>query len=171
VQEVFDSAAVRELQQSIRDFADIVEQINEFAGEQTEIIGVVGENLEQGSGLLADAARRLQTSIARVDSATEEGELERILDNTAVVSAEMREAVSNFRELMGVVRDNQASLARVMRGADTLVTRLQDGSGTLGLLISDSTLYLETTNAVIQLRQLLADIQANPRKYFKFSVF
>jgi hypothetical protein len=39
------------------------------------------------------------------------------------------------------------------------------------MLISDSTLYHEATLAVRQLRELLADIQANPRKYFKFSVF
>lgn len=171
VQEVFDSTAVRELQQSIRDFGDIVQQINELAEQQTGVIGVVGENLQQGSDMLADAAKRLQTSVARVDSATEEGELDRIMDNTAVASAEMRAAMEAFRELVGVARDNQASLARVMQGADTLMTRLAEGTGTLGKLISDSTLYIETTAAVFQLRQLLADIQANPRKYFKFSVF
>jgi hypothetical protein len=37
--------------------------------------------------------------------------------------------------------------------------------------VGDSTLYVETSRAVTQLRQLLADIQANPRKYFRFSVF
>ena len=42
---------------------------------------------------------------------------------------------------------------------------------TLGLLVADSALYRETTLTMIQLRQLLSDIQANPRKYFTFSVF
>ena len=45
------------------------------------------------------------------------------------------------------------------------------GEGISGLLTADSTLYRETTATVIQMRQLLTDIQANPRKYFKFSVF
>ena len=39
------------------------------------------------------------------------------------------------------------------------------------MLATDSTLYRETTPTMIELRQLLADIQANPRKYFSFSVF
>jgi hypothetical protein len=39
------------------------------------------------------------------------------------------------------------------------------------MLMADSALYHEATLTVIQLRELLADIQANPRKYFKFSVF
>ena len=51
------------------------------------------------------------------------------------------------------------------------MTRIRDKQGTLGLVIGDSTLYVETTRTITQLRALLADIQANPRKYFKFSVF
>jgi len=39
------------------------------------------------------------------------------------------------------------------------------------MLTKDSTLYLETTATMIELRKLIADIQVNPRKYFKFSVF
>jgi phospholipid/cholesterol/gamma-HCH transport system substrate-binding protein len=76
-----------------------------------------------------------------------------------------------MREVMGVARANQASIERLILGADTLMTRLQEGTGTIGLLMSDSALYQEATLAVVQLRELLADIQANPRKYFKFSVF
>lgn len=171
VQTVFDSAAVLELQQSIRDFSGIAQQINRFTRQQTELMGVVGENLERGSTVLADAAERLQISVARVDSATNEGELVRILDNAAQASAELRASLAGLREMMTVARDNQASIARVMQGADTVMSRLQNGTGTLGLFISDSTLYRETTAAVVQLRQLLADIQANPRKYFRFSVF
>ena len=60
---------------------------------------------------------------------------------------------------------------RLFQGADSLMTRLQEGRGTMGLLMSDSALYQEATLTVRQLRELLADIQANPRKYFKFSVF
>jgi len=49
--------------------------------------------------------------------------------------------------------------------------KIANKTGTLGLLVADSSLYKETTFTMIQLRQLLADIQANPRKYFTFSVF
>jgi glucan phosphorylase len=44
-------------------------------------------------------------------------------------------------------------------------------SGTLGMLATDSTLYREATATVIQFRELLTDIQAQPRKYLKISVF
>src|SRR6266536_1278663 len=66
---------------------------------------------------------------------------------------------------------NQESLVRVLQNADTILSRVSNRSGTLGLLVADSALYRETTLTMIQLRQLLSDIQANPRKYFTFSVF
>ncbi len=171
VQTVFDSQAVRELQEAIRDFGGVVDNINRLTEQQATLMGEVGSNLREGSDVLADAARRLQTSLARVDEATEQGELTTILDNAATASARVREASQDFRELIAVARENQASIVRVIQGADTVISRLQDGRGTLGLLLSDSTLYREATATVIQLRQLLADIERNPRKYFKFSVF
>jgi phospholipid/cholesterol/gamma-HCH transport system substrate-binding protein len=113
----------------------------------------------------------MQNSFARVDTATEEGELEVILDNMAAVSQDIRGAATELNEIMSTVGENQATLVRLMQGADTLVTRLQDRAGTVGLLLGDSALYREATLAVVELRALLSDIKANPRKYFKFSVF
>ena len=58
-----------------------------------------------------------------------------------------------------------------MQQADSLMTRIQQGNGTLGLLATDSTLYREATATVVQFRELLTDIQAHPKKYLKISVF
>lgn len=171
VQTAFDSSAVHQLQQSIRDFGGVAEKINKFTEQQTNLLQSVGNNLEQGSSVLSKAAVSLQSSLARVDSATNEGELKQILQNTQTASENMRDASQGFRELVGVAQQNQQSVIRVLQGADSVMTRLQNKSGTLGLLIGDSTLYTETTQTVKQLRSLLTDIQANPRKYFKFSVF
>jgi phospholipid/cholesterol/gamma-HCH transport system substrate-binding protein len=171
VQAAFDSTAVAQLQSSIRDFGRISQTINSFTEQQTQLLRGVGSNLEEGSNVLADAAVSLQNSLARVDSATNQGELARILENTQAASAAMRQAAQAFSEIVGAVRDNQASVVHIVQAADTLMTRLEQRMGTLGLLIGDSTLYLESTRTVVQLRSLLEDIQANPRKYFKFSVF
>ena len=171
VQTVFDSQAVVQLQAAIRDFGSVSERLTRFTQQQTEILGGVGSNLQQGSDVLAEAARSLQSSLARVDSATNQGQLATILNNTQAASAQMRDATSDFRELVGVARENEASVTRIIVSADSVMTRLKDRQGTLGMLVGDSTLYVETSRAVTQLRELLQDIQSNPRKYFKFSVF
>ncbi len=171
VQTAFDSEAVLELRRSIRDFGQIADRLVRVTNEQADVIGSVGSNLRQGSDVLAHAATNLQTTLGRVDSATNQGQLGTILNNTAATSADLRAASKNFRDLMEAANKNQESLVRVLVSADTVLSRISNRSGTLGLLVSDSTLYRETTLTMIQLRQLLSDIQANPRKYFTFSVF
>jgi phospholipid/cholesterol/gamma-HCH transport system substrate-binding protein len=171
IQEAFDSTAVHELQESIRDFGRVADQIAQFTEQQTNVLRGVGERLDEGSTILTRAAVSLENSLARVDSATNQGELARILENTQMASEQIAQASRGFNELVGAAAANQQSLVRVILAADSVMTRIQDRSGTIGLLVGDSTLYVETTRAVQQLRSLLADIQANPRKYFKFSVF
>jgi phospholipid/cholesterol/gamma-HCH transport system substrate-binding protein len=171
VQEAFDSAAVSRLRQAIVDFERIADQIAGFTEQQTNLLSGVGQRLEEGSGLLTSAAQSLQSSLARVDSATNRGELARILENTQLASEQFALASRGVQEMVGAARDNQQSLVRMIVAADSVMTRVQNREGTLGLLVGDSTLYRETTLAVQQLRSLLADIQANPRKYFRFSVF
>jgi phospholipid/cholesterol/gamma-HCH transport system substrate-binding protein len=170
-QTVFDSQAVVDLQRSIRDFGRVTDRLTQFTQQQTAILGDVGANLRQGSDVLADAARSLSASLARVDSATNQGQLAAILNNTEQASQQIGTAARDFAALVSAARENQSSILRIMEGADSVMTRLRDRVGTLGLLVSDSALYVETRRTVTQLRQLLEDIQANPRKYFRFSVF
>lgn len=60
-----------------------------------------------------------------------------------------------------------ASSARL----DTIMSQISAAEGSLGLLVSDTALYVETVNLLNRVNNLISDIQDNPRKYFKFSVF
>ena len=171
IQTAFDSTAVSDLRRSIRDFGQIADRLARVTNEQADVIGNVGENLSKGSEALSRAASDLRTTLGRVDTATNQGQLATILNNTAATSTDLRTASQDFRQLMAAANRNQASLVRVLQNADSVMSRISNRSGTLGLLVSDSALYRETTLTMIQLRQLLSDIQANPRKYFTFSVF
>ena len=171
IQTAFDSSAVSDLRRSIRDFGQIADRLAQVTNEQADVIGNVGANLSKGSEALSRAATDLRTTLGRVDTATNQGQLATILNNTAATSTDLRSASQDFRQLMAAANRNQESLVRVLQNADSVMARISNRSGTLGLLVSDSALYRETTLTMIQLRQLLSDIQANPRKYFTFSVF
>jgi phospholipid/cholesterol/gamma-HCH transport system substrate-binding protein len=171
VQTAFDSEAVVELRRSIRDFGQIADRLVRVTNEQAESFGTVGTNLRKGSDALSSAATTLQNTLGRVDTATNQGQLATILNNGATTSTNLRTASQDFRDLLDAAHKNQESLVRVLVNADTVMSRIANRSGTLGLFVGDSALYIESKNTMIQLRQLLADIQANPRKYFTFSVF
>ena len=171
VQTAFDSEAVVELRSSIRDFGQIADRLARVTNEQADVFGSVGANLRKGSDALGHAATELQATLGRVDTATNQGQLAAILNNSAAASHDVRQASQDFRDFMDAAHRNQESLVRTLVAADTVMSRIANREGTLGLLVADSTLYRETTLTMIQLRQLLSDIQANPRKYFTFSVF
>lgn len=64
-----------------------------------------------------------------------------------------------------------ANLASMTQRADNMVARWETADGSANKLMTDSTLYIEVRELVTDTRTLLDDIMANPRRYFKFSVF
>jgi len=171
IETAFNDEAVVHLQSSIRDFGEVAERINEFAGQQTEILGEVADNVRVTSGVVTRTAEMLSAIIARIDSSTTSGRLDSITENTVQVTTDLRMAMEDFRGFVGMVNQNSASIDRIISGTETVVARLTEGTGTVARLVQDSTLYVEASQTIIELRALLADIRENPRKYFKFSVF
>jgi ABC-type transporter Mla subunit MlaD len=169
--QAFDSTALANLQKSVKDLAAISQRLVVFADAQTNRIDRVSANVATTSDAFAGVARTFQQAVTRLDSATADRQLEDIMNNGRASSADLRQAAADLRSVMTAARENQASLVRVVQQADSLMTKLQQGHGTLGMLATDSTLYRETTATVMQFRELLTDIQAHPRKYLKISVF
>ena len=168
---VFDSSTAARVRSSLEEFLQMVNRVTAFSDRQTTKVDKVTSQVLSGSTDLASAARDLKVAMARVDSATSDGQIQSILNSTQGSSTDLRAATADLRALVGAAREHEVSLVRVLVAADSIMGRLQAGQGTLGMLTKDSTLYLETTATMIELRKLIADIQVNPRKYFKFSVF
>lgn len=171
IETAFDDEVVANLQQSVRRFTQTADQINTFAGQQTEILGGVAEDFRATSGAVSQTALALERTMARIDSATASGQLDTIMTNSAEITADLRTAADDFRSFMDVLSNQQTSIARLFGNADSVFTRLEQGDGTIGRLVADSMLYVEARAAIAEFRSLMADIKENPRKYFSFSVF
>ena len=166
-----DSSAVADVRASLRDLRATVVHLTEMANAQSENLTTLSGNLSHASGNVDVASRRFSTVMGRVDSATSNGQLQDVLGSTRDASRALRQMTADMQSIVNDVKEHRQSLVRVLTASDSLLTRVQEGRGTLSLLASDSALYHEATGAVKQLRTLLADIQANPRRYFRFSVF
>ncbi len=102
---------------------------------------------------------------------------------------ESRDAMSRIKELSGNLNETQkkvgdrlTSLAanldslastvnRTTVKMDSFFSRVEQGEGSLGLLSSDDKLYREAQQTLTEMKRLLADIQKNPKKYVKLSIF
>lgn len=168
---VLDSAAIQDLRKSIVDLSTISKRLVAFADVQSAKLTGVSEDVSSTTRDFAASARTLQQTVARIDSATRGGVLQELATNARGTATDLRATAADLRTVVGTVKENQQSLVRAVQTADSLLTRVNEGQGTLGRLARDSTLYVETTATLKQLRELLADVQAHPKRYFKVSVF
>jgi len=166
-----DSTAVADVRASLKDLRATVVHLTEMANAQSENLSSLTGNLTRASGDVDVASRRFSSVMGRVDSATMNGQLQDVLNSTRETGQALKRMTADMQTIVNDVKEHRQSLVRVLTASDSLLTRVQEGRGTLSLLASDSALYHEATGAVQQLRRLLADIQANPRRYFRFSVF
>lgn len=171
VSDAFDSTSARRLQGAFRDLSDLSRRMSIIVSRQQEALTRIGSNLDTGTSSLARGAASLERTLNRFDSATSREQLQRILGHTDTITSELREVAANLRGVSGAAASQQAALARIIANTDSIMLRANAGEGTIGRLSRDTTLYNESVMAIRTLRQMLQDMQANPRKYFSFSVF
>jgi phospholipid/cholesterol/gamma-HCH transport system substrate-binding protein len=171
VQDAVDSQAIGDIRGSVRDLRRMADQLLSFTQRQTASMDKVVGNAANSSDDIAKASKHLDATLSRIDSSTSSGELSALVADARSATGELKAASGDLRVLTTAAAQQRDKMVHILTATDDVLTRLQQGQGTLGLLTSDSTLYRETTKTVVQLRTLLADIQANPRRYFRFSVF
>lgn len=171
VEGLIDSNTVRDLRGSVADLRAMTAELLAFTERQSKAMDRVVDNAVAGSDDIASASGHLQATLGRIDSSTSKGQLSELVTNARDASVQLRAASSDLRAVAGTANEQRERLANIVGTTEQILTRLEQGEGTLGMLSRDSTLYREATLTVVQLRTLLGDIQANPRRYFRFSVF
>ena len=54
---------------------------------------------------------------------------------------------------------------------ETVLAKINNGEGSVGMLLNDDSLYVELDRSAKELNLLLKDIRENPKRYVKFSLF
>jgi len=153
-----------------------------------------GVRVVQRAMLVLDDTHRL---ISRVDSLLGPANtFNRTLDNVEEITANGRDFSRRFQDygrlleetmaalnsaatgFHSVVQDNAQNVERMIGRLDTLsvrldamVTDLESGRGTLGLLLRDESLYQELRDTALEARNLLREIRDNPEKYINIKAF
>lgn len=83
---------------------------------------------------------------------------------------------SNFAKLSDTLNNaglgrTLASLETTMSNLDKVISKIEQGDGTLGKLMDDKELYSNLTDASKELDLLLQDFRLNPKRYVNVSVF
>ncbi len=108
----------------------------------------------------------------------EQQQLGRVMDNTAALTQELRTfteentdslnvTVERVNTVLAQAERNLAALERTNATLDALLTKIEQGDGTLGRLVNDPGLYIRLDSAAVNMNVLLKDLQANPGRYLK----
>ena len=86
-----------------------------------------------------------------------------MLDDLKQVTDKSDELSTTITEL----RNSSASFAKATEKLDNILGKIDNDEGTMGKLISDTTLYGNMNNLVNEMRVFVKDIKDNPGKYMK----
>ncbi len=117
--------------------------------------------------LVITESNRLASILYNIDMITRNlnnnsQEINRVLDNLATLSDTI--ARSN---ISGII----VNLDKTIGDLSLVMSRIEKGEGTLGMLINDDKLYKDLEKSASELNLLLEDIRLNPKRYVRVSVF
>jgi len=95
-------------------------------------------------------------------------------DLRTIASANSQQVTTSVQDFGTASRKLAAlsdQLSTTAAALDRVVNRIDQSQGSVGKAISDSTLYVEMRETLHNTNQLVKDIQKNPKKYLKLSVF
>lgn len=134
-------ASFTNLRATLENINSTTRRLDALLATESVHISAILADLSKVSGTLADSNDELARIFANVDSATAalgNGRLERMMDDLQGTSAQLKAAM----------------------------TKLNEGQGSLGKLMSDDSLYVNLNAASRQLDLLLEDLRVNPNRYF-----
>jgi len=154
--------AISDLAAQLKSLADAMDK----NGNLTQTLTNLHDTSEQLKATVVENRTQLRLTIANLNSAS----------RTAKALTTDREP--QLRNTLESFERSAAGLERLTVRLDSLRTSLQSvagkvdhGDGTIGKLVNDPKLYDEAKQTVAELKALIADIKANPKKYVNVKVF
>ncbi|MBI4363957.1 MAG: MCE family protein [Candidatus Latescibacteria bacterium] len=145
----------------------------------------VGRRLGKGEGTLGRLAQDERLYQQLVELSKNANTLAAKIDvNQSRVSDQLVSLAGSLDSLAQRMQHGPGTMAQLMTDgslhqklksstgrADSILGAIVAGRGTLGRLYADSTLYDDTKALMASMKRLMAEIEKNPKKYLKFSLF
>ena len=128
-------------------------------------------NLQATASVLPSSAIELRAAFAELRLAS--AALRRTAQEVegAKSGEALRSAVGRVEESARALTATAQAMERSVASLQSVFRKIDEGQGTLGRLVNDTTLYWEFSNAARELRVLAADVRARPRRYINLEIF
>jgi phospholipid/cholesterol/gamma-HCH transport system substrate-binding protein len=168
----------------------VKEKAEDLLGSVDSVINTVkvilkGGQIESSMASIEKATNEFEKVAKNIDTLvrTQRVTLSRTFEHIESITANLDSNSENISKIFGNLAQlsdslSQANIRQTVNNLDkslhelqTLLDKINSGEGTLGMLVTDKKLYDNLTSATKNLESLLADLEANPKKYVHFSLF
>lgn len=167
----FDDQAARDLRASIQNVSNLSSTLRSVAEAHASDLDTLSGQLRFAVAALDNAARSVDVTARRIDSATNSTELRLLVQNFSASADELRHAAAQVRDLTTKLGATQAQASAVLVVGDSVLSKINHGEGSLGLLVNDPSMYRRVDSLLGELQGLAADVRANPKKYVSVRLF
>jgi len=143
------------------------------------------QNLTSSLASIEETFSNLESASYNLDQmvAAEKTRLGEIMSNLETITSTISENKANIDNILtnfSVLSDSLAkaeiprtfaNINRVVGDVAEIVEKINNGEGTVGMLINDEKLYRDLQKSAEQLHLLMEDIRTNPKRYVRFSLF
>ena len=166
---------IKSLRKTVNSLDTVIAGVNILAGAENRAaitaslrnINLSTENVAALTTSLSKEAREINEIVHNANSFTgtlakNNDTVRRILSNLNNVTSQL--AASPIQKTMAELQDMSDQMKSVM-------TKINNGQGSLGELVNDKGLYNNLNKAVASMDNLMKDINAHPSKYINVTVF
>ena len=161
-------------------FDTLANELGDIKAQVTTLLDNLNQTITGVDSLIDDNSKNLTKTIASLNAVMADLKKSNIIGNIDGFCATLNE---NGAKLDSIITDINSvtkslneqhsgeKLAQAINEVNTLLAKVNSGSGSIGNLVSDEKLYKELAQASQNLSLLLADLKENPKRYINVTVF
>src|SRR5690606_5180883 len=139
-------SSLRSISVSLRNMETITSDVEGLMGSERVRFAKIMQNLESITNNFQRNNGKINSILTNLDSLSDD-----------LAKMEIKETIDN------------ASAA--MKNVEVITTKINNGEGSIGLLLNDDNLYNNLSNASESLDNLIKDVEERPGKYIRLSIF
>lgn len=171
VRVAFDDQAARELRASFHNIAALSAQLEQTTRVQSRNLDEITRDVKLGTKELTQTAQALRRTVARVDASTSSGEVTAIMTDMQQAASSLHATAEELRRLTGRLGGTQMTLDSLLVHSASVVSKMDEGRGSVGRMLNDESLYTGADSLVSEMRALVADVKARPKRYISLRLF
>ena len=155
------------------ELGDVKERVTTLLDNLNQTISGVDSLIDDNSKNLTKTVESLNAVMADLKKSNIIGNIDGFCATLNENGAKLDSIITDINSVTHALNEQQsgAKLAQAIDQVNTLLEKINSGSGSIGNLVSDEKLYKELAQASQNLSLLLADLKENPKRYINVTVF